>query len=209
MCSSTNWFSSEICLFWCVSCCWEDKARLWLHTHPKNREQPELTPVLVSPPTTSNAKCDTKIPQGEPMAAELCNKVTREVLQAYRVLLPIGRTCKSPELSVGRKRKLEQWGFLAVFLHISPGFWKVGVRQRASDASSFMVLYTEDPHELEPLVVLFHSHFPTSISYFHSHSTENGKISNFHSDSRNMTSLDIQFYATEEMPSFAGFMSQK
>lgn len=78
-----------------------------LHS-PKNREQPELTPVLVSPPTTSNAKCDPKIPQGEPMASELCDKVTREELQACRILLPSGRTCKSPELGVGRKRKLEQ-----------------------------------------------------------------------------------------------------
>lgn len=77
-------------------------------THPKNREQPELTPVVVSPSTTSNAKCDPKIPQGEPMAAELWDKVTREGLQARRFLLPNGRTCKSPNLGVGGKRKLEQ-----------------------------------------------------------------------------------------------------
>lgn len=136
-------------------------------------------------------------PKNQPMAAELCEKVIREGLQAYRVLPG------KPQIPKSWGRKKEEVGdFLALFLQISPGFWKMDVRQRAFGASSLMVLHAQDPHELEPLVVLFHPHF-TEGNIFHSHSTENGKISDFHSDSRKMTSLEIRYYATEEMPGFA------
>lgn len=96
---------------------------------------------------------------------------------------------------------------MALFLQIRAGFWRMYVRQRAFGASSLKVLYAQSPHELEPL--LFHFiHIFQRVPYFYSHSIENGKTPDFHSDFREMMYLEIQFYLTEEMPSFAGFASQ-
>lgn len=95
---------------------------------------------------------------------------------------------------------------MALSLQISPRILEDGCE---TSASSLMVVYAQDTQELEPLVVLFSVvHIFLRAPYFHSPSTENGKIPSFHPDSRKMTSLEVQIYATEQMPSVAGFASQ-
>lgn len=149
MCSNTNWFSSKICLLWSASCCWEDKARLWVPTHPKKREQPKLTLVLVSPPTTSNVKCDPKL------SPWLLSSVTRWSGKGYRL---IGSSCQMGEPQIPKtwgREKGKVGAFLALFLQISPGFWKMDVRQRAFGASSLMVHMPKIPMNWSPWLFCF------------------------------------------------------